>query len=131
MQPGVFPGEYPHSPVNRINGQAAIDLVHGKKTLDKNHFVLIYHPKCGACHALTAEFKVFAEQVKEDKDDLVIDVVNMSKTDPKAMGAPHYPFMIFIKKGELRTGETNNQVVELKGDRTAKEMTRFFQNNGL
>ena len=82
MPKGVFEGDYKDSPgVTRINGQKALDLVHGKDTSDKNHFVLVYHPKCPACKHMAPEFKKFAQLVKDKKSDVEIDVVNISKTD--------------------------------------------------
>ena len=122
---GTFEGYYKDAPVTRVNGSEAINLVHGTTVADKNHFVLMYHPKCPACQQMSPEFKKFAQQIKDKKADVELDVINISKTDSKQMGAPHYPFMIFIKKGEKRSQEHGPKVINLK-KRTAEEFEAYL-----
>ena len=57
---GKVEGFYKKAPVTRINGDKAIELVHGLETLNKNHFVLMYHPKCPDDEQMFPEFNKFA-----------------------------------------------------------------------
>ena len=77
---GKVEGFYKKAPVSRINGEDAIELVHGINTLDKNHFVLMYHPKCPDDQQMFPEFNEFAKDIASKHADVEVDVVNMSKT---------------------------------------------------
>merc|ERR1712166_989499 len=100
-------------------------------TPTKNRFVLIYHPKCPACHELAPEFKKFAKKIADDKAELEIDVVNISKTDKKSMGAPHYPFMILIKKGEKRDKPDHGFNIYDSHNRNVEDFVQYLNTEGI
>ena len=83
-----------------MNGEAAINEFSVKQSHEKNHFVLVYHPKCALCKAMAPEWKKLANYVQEHNLDVSIDAVNVSKTDSKKLGTTRYPSLSFFPKGK-------------------------------
>ena len=116
-------GFYDGSEVKVLEGSAATaELIKGEH-FHRPHFVLEYHPQCPHCKTMVGDFKHLAHRVHQQKLDVDIVAVNMSKSDQEALHPDGYPTIRFYTKP--------NEFKEFDDHRSYAAFKEFLEGEGI
>eukprot|EP00033_Pygsuia_biforma_P000910 GCRY01001050.1.p1 GENE.GCRY01001050.1~~GCRY01001050.1.p1 ORF type:complete len:414 (-),score=139.77 GCRY01001050.1:170-1252(-) len=99
-------------------GDSFLDVVHDKS---KNVFVKFYAPWCGHCKALAPKWVELGEYF-EDRDDVIIAEMDMTKNDAKGVSVRGFPTLLMFPAGkDVPSG------IAYEGDREVEALIEFVE----
>ena len=116
------------SAVAELDGPEALKtLMSVDPAKDLPEFVMIYHPKCPACHASINDFKQLGQYVKEHSSKIKISAVNASRShdEIRQMGVRAFPTFALIKDSK------EQPFVHNAGPRTLEGFNAFLFEHGI